>query len=80
MLDLKGKTFDEQYIGREYGWLEGKIIKSVRPFTTTEKESYGWDGSEVPFVIIFTDNTYIIPMSDDEGNGAGALDYKERVG
>lgn len=80
MIDLKGMTFEEEYIDKEYGWLAGKTIKTVRPFTTDEKEIYGWDGSEVPFIIIFTDGSYIIPMSDDEGNGAGALDHPKRVG
>ena len=74
------KTIDKTYIEKEYGWMVGKTIKSVRPLNDSEKELYGWDGSEVPFVVFFTDGSYIVPMSDDEGNGAGALDHPKRQG
>jgi hypothetical protein len=73
---------DKIYIERQYGWLTGKTIKKIRPLTPTEVESYGWEyGSEVPFVILFNDGSWIMPVSDDEGNNAGALftyDYNEK--
>lgn len=72
------KTTDETYIENEYGWMVGKTVEAVRTLKDSEKEMYGWDGSEVPFVVFFTDGSYIIPMSDDEGNGAGALDHPQR--
>jgi hypothetical protein len=35
----------------------------------------------VPFIIFFNDGCWIMPVSDDEGNNAGALftyDYNEK--
>ena len=65
---------DKNYIKKQYGWLIDKTIKKIRPLTPAEIESYGWDyGSEVPFVIFFNDGSWIMPVSDDEGNSAGAL-------
>ena len=49
--------------------LEGKTIKTVRYLT--EEEADGWFSRSV--VIFFDDGSYILPMSDDEGNDAGAL-------
>jgi hypothetical protein len=67
-------TQTENYIKKEYGWLVGKTVELVRPMKREEVEQFGWyEGSEVPFVIFFTDGSYIIPMQDDEGNGPGAL-------
>lgn len=67
-------TQTENYIKKEYGWLVGKTVESVRPMTKEEIDQFCWyEGSEVPFVIFFTDGSYIIPMQDDEGNGPGAL-------
>ena len=77
MLDTKT---NESYIEKEYGWLKGKTVARVRPMSKKEMDMYLWDGSEVPFVIFFTDGSYIIPMSDDEGNGAGALDWHNETG
>jgi hypothetical protein len=72
------EDLNAKYIHNEYGWMVGKTIKAVRPLTREEKDNYGWSGSEVPFVIFFEDRSWVIPMSDDEGNGAGALDYYKR--
>ena len=68
----------KEYIQKEYGWMVGKTIKVVRPLNKVELDVYQWSGSEVPFAVIFTDGSWVIPMSDDEGNGAGALDYMDR--
>jgi hypothetical protein len=51
--------------------LVGKTIKSIRYLTDQEQEQFDWLDSAV--VIIFTDGSWIIPMSDDEGNNAGAI-------
>ena len=51
--------------------LVGKTIKEIRYLTDQEQEQFDWLDSAV--VIIFTDGSWIIPMSDDEGNNAGAL-------
>jgi hypothetical protein len=66
------------YIEKEYGWMVGRTIKVVRPLIQQEIDAYLWSGSEVPFAIFFDDGSWVVPMSDDEGNGAGALDYSGR--
>lgn len=59
----------------------GKTIKMIRPLTKGEMESFYWeDRSEVPFLVRFDDDSWFIPMSDDEGNGPGALMYNGRIG
>lgn len=72
-------TQTQAYIQKEYGWMVGKTVESVREMTAKEVEDFGWySGSEVPFVVFFTDGSYIIPMQDDEGNGPGALAHAGR--
>lgn len=63
----------EQVINREFGELVGKTVKQVRPLTEVEMEMFGWENnhSDIGFVIIFTDNTCMIPSSDPEGNSPG---------
>lgn len=51
----------------------GKTVKSVRYLSHAEWSSEFDDWRSVPVVIEFTDGTYIIPMSDDEGNNGGSL-------
>ena len=51
--------------------LEGKRIKEVRYLTDEEANNIGWEYK--PLVIILQDGNYLFPMSDDEGNDAGAL-------
>jgi len=51
--------------------LVGKTIAKTRYMTAKECEDAMWD--DRPLVIEFTDGSYIIPMSDDEGNSGGAL-------
>ena len=51
----------------------GKTVKSVRYLSHAEWSSEFADWYSVPVVIEFTDGTYIIPMSDDEGNNGGSL-------
>ena len=72
-------TQEKAYIEKEYGWMVGKTVEQVRMLTPTEVEEMDWyPGGEVPFVVFFTDGTYIIPMRDEEGNGPGALLHQER--
>ncbi len=62
------------YVKREFGGLVGKTIASVRLLTPAELDMFMWDDSgDVPFMLIMTDNTVIIPFQDAEGNGAGHL-------
>jgi hypothetical protein len=66
---------DQKYIQDEYGKMVGKTIVGVRPLSDDEKADLMWDDhhSEVAFVVVLSDGTFFIPMSDDEGNGPGAL-------
>ena len=51
--------------------LVGKQIESVDYMTPQETGFMGWN--QCPIKIRFTDGSYIIPQSDDEGNEGGAL-------
>ena len=55
------------------GCLVGKRVKSVHYASKEEARSNYWSYS--PLVIVFEDDSFICPMSDDEGNEAGALLY-----
>ena len=64
-----------KYIKRDYGSFVGKTIKTIRPLTKEECDDSAWDFDHEDYavVVIFTDGTGFIPMSDEEGNGAGFL-------
>lgn len=51
--------------------LVGRTITEVRYLTPDEAREIGW--IQRPLVMFLDDGTYILPMSDDEGNAAGAL-------
>ena len=51
---------------------EGKVVKRIVWLTDKESEDMMWDGSKAP-VIEFTDGSWIMASSDDEGNHPGAL-------
>lgn len=63
------------YIKNTYGSLVGKTISKVRPLTENECKWYGWSPTHgnVPFAIIMTDLTVLVPSQDPEGNGAGHI-------
>ena len=75
-MDIKERYAN--YIKMEYGSLVGKTVEQVRMLTDEEIEQFMWDGNygAVPFVVFFTDGSFIIPSRDDEGNGAGTLIYE----
>tara|TARA_R110000737_G_scaffold345897_1_gene375016 strand:+ start:621 stop:857 length:237 start_codon:yes stop_codon:yes gene_type:complete len=52
-------------------FLVGKTIKKIRYLTKKEADDCGF--FKMPIVIIFTDESYMFPMSDDEGNDGGAI-------
>ena len=52
-------------------FLVGKTIRRVRYLNDREREDIAWNHSGI--VIEFTDGHWIVPMSDDEGNDAGAI-------
>ena len=62
----------------EQKWIEairkslvGKKVTGITYMTEDQCEANLWYSR--PVVIIFDDGSYIIPLSDDEGNNAGAL-------
>ena len=62
------------YIQTEFGKLVGKTIAKVRLLNQRELDMLMWDErGEVPFVLIMTDGTAVIPSRDPEGNGPGYL-------
>lgn len=75
-MDIKERYAN--YIKTEYGSLVGKTVEQVRLLSDAELKQFMWDGDygAVPFVIFFTDGSFIIPSRDDEANGAGALIYE----
>lgn len=74
-------NFDNKDVSPAVRWgcesskfLVGKTIKSVRYLTPSELEAcFGTSDMSSPLLIEFTDGHYMFPMSDDEGNNAGAL-------
>lgn len=63
--------------------LAGKTIKRVRHMVEEEVKGMGWfqrtqNNTYVNTIVIeFTDNTYVIVSSDQEGNDAGHLFVEE---
>ena len=51
--------------------LLGRTVKAVRYMTDDEAEANGW--YQKPLIIIFDDESFIVPMQDDEGNDGGSL-------
>lgn len=61
-----------------FTFLTGKTIAIVRYMTEAECKKLMWD--KRPLLIRFTDGSYIIPQSDDEGNDGGAMYYEGDTG
>tara|TARA_Y100000401_G_scaffold55907_1_gene44262 strand:+ start:14150 stop:14491 length:342 start_codon:yes stop_codon:yes gene_type:complete len=83
MSQKKVKLKDADRVDRTYGYtnwnqcakivLEGKKIVKVEYIEPREADKYGWYNRGVSFIL--EDNTRIIVMQDDEGNGPGTLAY-----
>ena len=56
-------------------YLKGKTIKEVTWLSDGDMESIGWD--KRPVMIHFTDGSFVIPQSDDEGNDGGSMYYQD---
>ena len=56
---------------KQYNYLIGLKIKSIRYMTKEETEANYWYSS--PIIIELNDGTALIPQQDDEGNDGGAL-------
>jgi hypothetical protein len=61
---------DQQH-SSNFAFLVGKRIESVRYMTQDEADAFMWD--KRPLVIRFTDGSFLIPQTDDEGNEGGAM-------
>lgn len=66
VMDTHLKKFNKQ--------LKGKTIKQITWLTDKEMETLMW--YKRPIVIEFTDGSFLIPMSDDEGNDGGSMHYQ----
>jgi hypothetical protein len=64
------RTTDEKHSNRFEKILKGKKVDSCRYLTREEADDFGW--YKRPLCIIFTDSTYLVLQSDDEGNDGGA--------
>ena len=51
---------------------KGKTVKRIVWLTDKESEDMMWNGGKAP-VVEFTDGSWIMASSDDEGNQPGAL-------
>ena len=56
-------------------YLKGKTIKNVSWLGDKDMEQSMW--YKRPVVIEFTDGSFIIPQSDDEGNDGGSMYYQD---
>jgi len=64
------RTTDEKHGLKFEKILKGKKVDSCRYMTREEADDFGW--YKRPLVIFFTDGTYLMLQSDDEGNDGGA--------
>lgn len=56
--------------------LEGKTIERIRFLGDEDMDDMEW--SSRPVVITFTDGSFIIPQSDNEGNDGGSIFYQDK--
>lgn len=71
------KDIEQQWTEKVKSKLIGKTIVNVRYMTDKEQEANGWCKKGI--VLTFNDGNIIFPMTDDEGNDAGAVgtSYKD---
>lgn len=68
------RTTDEKHSAKFEKLLKGKKIDSCRYVTREEADARGWFSR--PLTIFFTDGSYMMLQSDDEGNDGGAALYE----
>jgi len=56
-------------------YLKGKTIKKVTWLSEKDMENMMW--YKRPVIIHFTDGSFVIPQSDDEGNDGGSMYYQD---
>lgn len=66
-MDKHLKTFNK--------YLKGKTIKEVTWLSDGDMKNIGW--YKRPVMIHFTDGSFVIPQSDDEGNDGGSMYYQD---
>ena len=64
----------EKHLKKFNEYLKGKTIKEVTFLSDGDIENMMW--YKRPVIIHFTDGSFIIPQSDDEGNDGGSLYYQ----
>ena len=65
------KSEDQKHGYRFEKILKGKKVDSCRYMTKEEADDFGW--YKRPLCIVFTDGTYLVLQSDDEGNDGGSV-------
>lgn len=68
VMDVHLKKFNE--------YLKGKTIKEVTWLNDGDMETLMW--YKRPVMIHFTDGSFVIPQSDDEGNDGGSMYYQSK--
>jgi hypothetical protein len=66
-----------KHLERFNTYLKGKTIKEVTWLGDEDMESMMW--FKRPVVIHFTDGSFVIPQSDDEGNNGGSVYYQDET-
>ena len=56
-------------------YLKGKTIRTVEWLSDGDMENMMW--YKRPVIIHFTDGSFVIPQSDDEGNDGGSMYYQD---
>ena len=72
------RTKDEEHSSKFERMLKGKKVDSCRYMTKVEADKMGW--YKRPLIIIFSDESYLMLQSDDEGNDGGAAMYEHAPG
>jgi hypothetical protein len=57
-------------------YLKGKTIKEVTWLGDEDMKNMMW--YKRPVIIHFTDGSFVIPQSDDEGNDGGSMYYQDK--
>lgn len=65
----------DKHLKQFNAYLKGKTIKKVSWLGDNTMENLLWYNR--PVVIQFTDGSFLIPQSDDEGNDGGAMYYQD---
>ena len=76
MMEINKKSTERICTEHAKKLLVGKTIKDVVYLNDFDIEEMLW--SKRPLMIIFDDDSIMIPMMDDEGNDGGAIHFHNR--